>query len=55
MNIIDYSSIIKPHGIQQQSFLSYGKLYGSLPDVDWIEMDNVAMIGYLVAFRTPCL
>jgi len=35
--------------------LSYGKPYSSLPGVDWVEVGNVAMIGYLVAFRTPCL
>ena len=29
--------------------------YRSLPDVDWVEMGNVAMIGYLLAFCTPCL
>jgi len=26
--------------------------YSSLPDVDWVEVGNVAMIGYLAAFRT---
>jgi len=29
--------------------------YSSPPDVDWVEMGNVAMIGYLVAFCTPRL
>jgi len=32
--------------------LSHGKPYSSLPGVDRVEVGNVAIIGYLVAFRS---
>jgi len=52
------SSIIRPHNSynsRASCHMVHCKSYSSPPDADWVQVGNVAMIGYLVAFCTPCL